>query len=223
MALHRAVSNGHHKVVQLLLDHGAAVNAQCTDGTDALYNASEFADCEMVSLLLARGATGINTTRNSLDNTCLIAACGNNQDEIVCLLVREGADVNAYDITGQSVLMHACRGDLEHSTVTFLVDHGASMTMTDEHGETALMHAARAANEDLCLTLINHGTDLYAKSHHGKTALDLYDDTDSEGPDVVADDDLDYHTLSADELQAKRLILKAAFDAHTSSYGPPST
>lgn len=54
-ALHRAASNGHIEIVELLLDHGADINAKDVLGATALHQAAAVQE-PVLHLLLKRGA-----------------------------------------------------------------------------------------------------------------------------------------------------------------------
>ena len=54
--LHFAVSKGHEEVARLLLEHGAEVNAQSTNGTTALSIAQSHHQTNLIDLLRKYGA-----------------------------------------------------------------------------------------------------------------------------------------------------------------------
>ena len=143
--LMRASASSYFELVKLYLDRGANVRARNAEGEYALCMAAEFGTCEIVDLLLSKGA--LVTDRSGIwMKTALIYACNNCQDEIVKLLVQRGSEVNARDSQGSTVLMHACVGngcELELDTITFLLEHGANLKLKNVVGETALMWASR--------------------------------------------------------------------------------
>ena len=87
-------------------------------------------------------------------------------------LVRLGADVNAKDNWGETVLIDAVNlGHIE--VVKCLVEHGADLEAKDEwYGETALMKAAASGKLDVVKCLAECGADLEVKDKDGDMALD---------------------------------------------------
>jgi hypothetical protein len=85
--------NGHGKVVQLLLEKGAEINAQGGEYGNALQAASSRGHDKIVQLLLEKGAE-INAQGGKYGNA-LQAASSRGHDQIVQLLLENGADANA--------------------------------------------------------------------------------------------------------------------------------
>ncbi len=89
-ALHNAAAQGHVRLISLLLDRGADVNAADRYGNTALIDAAYFGQLQAVKALLARGA---NVAAVSGDGqTALSAAVYSGKDALVALLLaHEGA------------------------------------------------------------------------------------------------------------------------------------
>ncbi|MCX8200139.1 MAG: ankyrin repeat domain-containing protein [Candidatus Micrarchaeota archaeon] len=88
----------------------------------ALFNAVKEGKMERVEKLIAKKNVDVNI-RDDKDRTPLMHAVMLDNIEIARLLVKYGADVNARDIYGRSVLQLAEEGN--GSLVNFLKDHGA--------------------------------------------------------------------------------------------------
>ena len=88
-------------------------------------------------------------------------------------LVRLGADVNAKDNWGETVLIDAVNwGHIE--VVKCLVELGADLEAKDEwYGETALMKAARGGNLDMVKCLVEHGAQLDVKCENYEIAKEV--------------------------------------------------
>jgi len=86
--LHAAAAGRHTAACELLLNHGADINAQQHLGYTALHAAAQHGDTEMATMLLARGAD----TTIALDQgqTALDIALEHNH-EAVATLLREAA------------------------------------------------------------------------------------------------------------------------------------
>ncbi|XP_053701162.1 60 kDa lysophospholipase isoform X1 [Synchiropus splendidus] len=104
--LHVAACEGHLKVVQYLLSHGATVYAKDRYRDTPLYNAVRFRHREVVKLLRK---TGAHFSRDELDEAgtelCSLAASGDLEGlEIWCLA---GADLNKPGYDGQTAIQVA--------------------------------------------------------------------------------------------------------------------
>ncbi len=139
------------KEAELLLAHGADVNARDPDGRTPLYKAAAADNKELTTLLLAHGAD-VNA-RDDSGSTPLHRALYKDESE---LLLSHGADVNARDNKGQTPLHNAAsddpkdfkgKGVLELATewdlarIEVLLAHGADVNATDNDGRTPLSYA----------------------------------------------------------------------------------
>lgn len=79
------------------------------------------------------------------DCTPLMEAASAGHVDIIELLFKHGADVNAQSSTGNTPLMYACAGGHEKA-VKLLLDHGAKVEDHNENGHTPLMEAASAGH-----------------------------------------------------------------------------
>ena len=95
--------------------------------------------------------------------------------EIVKFLVESGADVNAKDKEGWSVLMEASyEGHLK--VIKYLIENGkVNVNAKDDDGWTALMRASWRGYFEIVKYLVEKGADINIKNNNGKTALDLAD------------------------------------------------
>jgi len=106
--LHQAASSGNLKVAKLLIDHGAALNARSQDGTvlHQIINRKSKSNVEMAKLLLESGA---KLQEFSFGNTELHLAALKGCAELVPLLVKHGADVNAVNEYNHTPLYYAAK------------------------------------------------------------------------------------------------------------------
>jgi ankyrin repeat protein len=97
-ALHLAAENGHVAIVRLLLDTGAAINAQDSDRNTPISSAVGLGQTKVVQVLLDAGADKTFHDTGSRDSTTLmsIAVLHKNID-MVKLLLAAGVDVNERD------------------------------------------------------------------------------------------------------------------------------
>ena len=95
---------GHTEVAELLVKHGADINAEGNDGETALMLAAICKNTETLELLLKCGAN-VNA-RDNMGRTVLFSA-NYHCPEFVELLLKYGADVNAKDNDSETALMQA--------------------------------------------------------------------------------------------------------------------
>ena len=211
-----ACKQRHHKIVKLLLERGADVQAADKDGKSALYHAVESvlscgpsADLSVVILLLNHGADA-NTLTTS--GSCpLLLACKHRHHKMVELLLEHRADVQATDKDGKSALYLAvesilsCGTSADLSLVNLLLDHGADANTTTSSGSCPLLIACRKHKyHKIVKLLLEHGADVKATDKDGKSALYLaVESVPSCGP-------------SAD-LSAVNLLLDHGADANTTA------
>ena len=114
----------------------------------------------------------IAVDRNASHETPLHWLSVENMGNAVDILVRHGADVNARDHYGDSVLMDAASLGLTDIMKVLLVNKADPMYRHPHSQETALHTAARhSPNGEVVDLLIAHGADINARNHLGETPL----------------------------------------------------
>ncbi|KAK6540808.1 hypothetical protein TWF694_008197 [Orbilia ellipsospora] len=163
--LHRAIRHGNKEVVALLLENGADIEGRDNSKRTPLLVAAEHGNKEIVALLLENGAN--IEGRDSLNRTPLLeaiwygcdgvaylyvglqclqdhyrpkplsAAAAATQQEIVELLLKNGADIEGGDKTSRIPLLHATIFRRKE-VVELLLKNGAEIGKQDNKGRTAL-------------------------------------------------------------------------------------
>lgn len=163
-ALSEASLYGHGKVVQLLLERGANVNAKDETaealGETLLISASGLGYSDIVKILLEHGAN-VNPEASGAKiprETPLIAASRSGYTDIARLLWKPGADPNAENPAGSidsetahgSIsLLYACK--LHHvDIVKLLLEHGADPNLECPGSSTPLHEAVKSR----CLAVV---------------------------------------------------------------------
>ncbi|KAM0665340.1 hypothetical protein ACQRIU_005601 [Beauveria bassiana] len=152
-ALHYAVESGSRKSVKALIDAGANVSAQTSDGVAPLHTAAANGHYAIVQELIDAGANV--SVRNENGGTPLHAAAMFWQPKIAKLLLDAGADVKAKDHDGRSPLYEAVRAE-SLTVAQLLLDAGADANATDSNGDT-LLEVALADGPDSIKILLDHG------------------------------------------------------------------
>lgn len=237
--LHFAVDCGDRDMVELLLKNHADIEASCprefsqkkdTQAADLrrsvtidstaeiepyctpLFRASINEDDMMVQLLLERGAH--LEAKNSGQATALICAAEEQFEEIVDLLLKNNASVNARDKWDWTPLHRAqVKQESERVTKT-LLDHKAEVDARCEKQRTPLHWAAEWGNTLTVPILLEHKADIEARDSAGRTPLHIaieYRQTEmviqlvEHGADVTARDSEGHDALAAaDHVEKQR-------------------
>ena len=106
----------------------------------------------------------------SMSDNDFMKLCRSGRAEKVEDAVTKGADVNAKDNEGRTVLMQAAQNG-HTRTAEVLLKHGANVNAKDNNGKTALMRAVFSGRTRTAEILLKHGADVNAKDNDGWTAL----------------------------------------------------
>ena len=170
-----AVENGNAKIVSMLLERGADVNAQGGPSGNALQAASEHGFESIVTKLLEHGADV--QAPGGYHGSPLQAASNNGHEPIVKILLDVGANANAHGGRFCNALQAAAY--MGHATIVrMLLKKGAHVNAKVEHDNaanvgprTALQAAATTGDEATVRTLLEYGAqvDDYVISAASKT------------------------------------------------------
>jgi ankyrin repeat protein len=163
-----ASADGYERVVRVLLDNGADVNAQVGVHGDALSAASAGGFEQIVYMLLDSGAD--IHARNEQSGSALLAAVIGGFMYIVKLLLDRGADVNAFYFSDCETALLAASKNGEVSIVSMLLDYGAVIGAKNSKGQTALHVASEHGHERVVALLIARGANINLTDSRGRTA-----------------------------------------------------
>jgi ankyrin repeat protein len=125
--LFNPISDGHIKLVALLLDHGASVSAK-VEGYTPTELATKYGHKDIYDLLLARGATPVAASQAA--QVALVQAAGSANISGMAKALADGAQIDTPDPDGETPLVAALRlGVLWPNmpeSIMWLLDHGAS-------------------------------------------------------------------------------------------------
>ncbi|OQE34407.1 hypothetical protein PENCOP_c018G08548 [Penicillium coprophilum] len=160
--------NGHDRIVELLLERGADVNAQGGSYGNALQAACLGGHDKIAQMLLERGAD-VNAQGGYYGNA-LQAACDGGHDKIAQMLLERGADVNAQGGRYGNALQAACDGG--HDKIApMLLERGADVNAQGGSYGNALQAACLGGHDKIALMLLERGADVNAQGGSYGNAL----------------------------------------------------
>ncbi len=139
------------EIANILIKHGAKLDAVDNDGLTALAIASQNAKIKAADALVAAGAD-VNAPVAKGGYTPLMLASLSGSSELVTALIAHGAKVNAVNPGGVTALMIAAAND-RRNVVAVLLKSGADVNARSEDGRTALSIAQGNNNEALIQVL----------------------------------------------------------------------
>jgi len=167
-ALYWASELSHDKIVQMLLDRGADVNAQGGYYGSALQAASAEGHDKIVQMLLDRDAD-VNAQGGRYGDA-LLAASMKGHEKIVQMLLDRGADVNAQGGRyGNALLAASMKG--REKIVQMLLDRGADVNAVSGYYGSALQAASAKDHEKIVQMLLDRGADVNAQGGYYGSAL----------------------------------------------------
>ena len=138
MPLTLAMQEGNEEIVEMLLEKGAKANLKLLDpaGYDFLTVLADRGHVKMVELAIKMGAD-VNEQNVPTKRTALMIAILSGEEEVVKVLLENGADPNIVDKNLYSPLMVAAlNGNYEQ--VKLLLEHGAKKDLKNSDGRTAI-------------------------------------------------------------------------------------
>ena len=171
-ALHEASLTGRLNVVTSLLEKEA--DPDCTNdcGQTPLFAAIENCHMNTSTLLLAGGANvNIYADMAFCPTPLLLAVCRGRED-IVKLLLENGAERDPMDQSGQTPLSRAAEEGYE-SIVQLLIDNGANVNTKDNRRRSPLSWAAENGHDRVARLLLKGGAKLNPRGYDGYTPMGL--------------------------------------------------
>ncbi|XP_045301998.1 ankyrin repeat and SOCS box protein 3 isoform X3 [Leopardus geoffroyi] len=156
-ALHLAASQGHWKIVHILLEAGADPNATTSEENTPLFLAVENGHIDVLRLLLRYGAN-VNGSHSMCGWNALHQATFQENGEIIKLLLKKGADKECQDDFGITPLFVAAQyGKLE--SLSILISSGANVNCQALDEATPLFIAAQEGHTECVELLLSSGAD----------------------------------------------------------------
>ena len=158
-ALHLATRYNTVQVVELLIAHGADVNARTTTiGWTPIHSAAHVNAVHVAEVLIAHEAD-VNARTTTIEWTPLHSAASENAVQVAQLLIAHGADINARTTTIGWTPLHSAASENAVQVAEQLIAHGADVNARTEIGWTPLYLAKVAGSSQLADLLRTHGKD----------------------------------------------------------------
>ncbi len=169
-----AMDRGRNAIAGLLIDKGADIDGRGYRNRTILHMAVNSGNLSVLKMILKRhpdlseediaGDTALDLlfTRGYLEEET-----GN---AILKLMIDNGADVNAKDHNGTSILIRAVEHKLTEAAI-YLIKSGSNVSESDFDGMTTLHHAVVLGSIELVKAIVERNVDLNAKTLSGDTPL----------------------------------------------------
>ena len=162
------------EMITLLVEEGADVNAQDSDGWTPLHYLCRYnPSSEIIRFLVEQGAD-VNA-QDSNGWTPLHSLCHYHPKlDIITFLVKQRAKVNAKNSDGWTPLHYLCRYNPSSEIIRFLVEQGADVNAQDSNGWTPLhLLCCNHPNSEMIRFLVEQGADVNAQDSAGWSPLHL--------------------------------------------------
>lgn len=183
--LHLAAEHGNIEIVKILLEKGADVNAKTKLGETPIFFALRCVLLDedepnteiwtkLAEILLSAGAEIKISSTKGLTPLHLAVSAREGSPEIVRKLIQMGADVNAAEEFGDTVLHFATRSE-KTENAKILLEAGANVHAVGRFGNTPLHSAAwkQKAPASLVKLFVDAKADVNAKNSVGETAVHI--------------------------------------------------
>ncbi|XP_071953816.1 uncharacterized protein [Antedon mediterranea] len=169
-ALHFAAGEGNNELIDLLIGHGAKIGLVDRLGRAPLHWAILQGMDESAKKIGEQGEPEALDRQDKLGMCPIHYALQQSNDSISTNLIKQGCDVDALDVRGQSGLAYASSNG-RTDMCGLILDNSKNKNSVDSKGWTALHHAARKNHANICHFLLEHGLDGGVKNDEGHTAL----------------------------------------------------
>uniref|UniRef100_A0A0F7ZCG5 Ankyrin repeat domain-containing protein 27 n=2 Tax=Crotalus adamanteus TaxID=8729 RepID=A0A0F7ZCG5_CROAD len=173
----RAVADGDLEMVRYLLEWGEddledpkeISNMRIPELCHPLCQCSRCSPLQKKFFRLPSNGLGVNVT-NQTGLTSLHVAALHGHVDLVALLLKHGANMEAKDVNQAGPLHFACQNG-HFQVVEFLIECTAKLNKKDIYGNTPLMYACLKGYQEIAAILLQHGASVNLPNNQGNTPL----------------------------------------------------
>lgn len=170
--LHEAIEDGCMASLEILLrDYDLDMNYRDAKHQTPLYLAAKLRHASAVRMLLQAKADPRHGG-NFYGQRALHAACDNDDQEIIDLLLPVMKDVDCADVYEETPLFLACKKD-NRPVIEQLLKHGADPNHANIHGITPFQFACVECSVGTMELMLRHGANVNQRTRTGETPLHL--------------------------------------------------
>ncbi|CAL5334873.1 unnamed protein product [Camellia sinensis] len=220
---HVAASQGHHAIVQVLLNHDPMLSKTLgQSNATPLISAATRGHLAVVNELLAKDSSLLEISKSNGKNALHLAARQGHVQIVKALLNKDPQLARRTDKKGQTSLHMAVKG-VSCEVVKLLLQADAAIVMLpDKFGSTALHVATRKKRSEIVNELLSlRDTNVNALTRDHKTALDIAEGLPlSEESSEIKDCLARYGAVKANELnqprdELRKTVTEIKNDVHT--------
>ncbi|ORX45573.1 ankyrin, partial [Piromyces finnis] len=169
--LHKACEKGFELKVKVYLDYGDDINLIDDFDNTPLHYACTYNRINITKILLQSPKINVDIKCCQSRITPFLCAAYTKNIEMMTILLEHGANINACDSNGASVLFNLCK-DENKEVYKYLLDHHISVKIQDKSGMTILHQIAVTNKKELAELIINYDRSIIDyQDIYGKTAL----------------------------------------------------
>jgi ankyrin repeat protein len=184
-ALHVAAERSHHTApINILIKHGADINACDSRGCTTIHHATKMAErayhcvnhndiLATVKLLIEYKADVTLGDKDGLTALHFLSLKDISNIENVILLCNNERVLNAQDSCGRTALQNSVSLGFHHVVEVFLSYDYVNVNTRDISGSTPLHSAIPVGHEETIMALLGAGSDIHALDRSGKSVLHL--------------------------------------------------
>uniref|UniRef100_A0A670YIX1 VPS9 domain-containing protein n=1 Tax=Pseudonaja textilis TaxID=8673 RepID=A0A670YIX1_PSETE len=173
----RAVADGDLEMVRYLLEWGdddledpkEASNMGTPELCHPLCQCSKCSPVQKKFFRLPSNGLGVNVTNQTGLMSLHVAALHGHVD-LVALLLKHGANIEAKDVNQAGPLHFACQNG-HFQVVKYLIECRAKQNRRDIYGNTPLMYACLNGYQEIAAILLQHGASVNLPNNQGNTPL----------------------------------------------------
>ena len=172
--MHACFDGGRLDNIKMLIQNGADIQASNSNGLTVIHFASRNSNQEVVEFLLKSDKISVNAADNLNRTPLMYACCDGGRLDNIKILIQNGADIQARDNNGSTVL-HFASASSNQEVVEFLLKlNKISVNATNHFNQTPLMHACIDGGRlDNIKMLLKNGANIQARDYYGSTVLHI--------------------------------------------------